>query len=268
NSVGAGAYTSEFSVDTPKTPINTSEWDNYRKAAPAIASSQSLNQLPPSPARVTAKSTTATRTLVTAVRAPKDANIPVTFAIISVTLNSTNKLLTRIKVRVDPANPTTTVSVPFASRKVRVSVQFANDIGISAGGPVGVNLSEGNTFESTTVAGEPRILGTEVPGSVYFAKGSAVLTSSLKARLKVVAATTKSRGGLVYVTGFAAPGELRSAWLLNSLARARAEAVAKYLATLGVRQWITFHGAETTGSNWERERERKVVIATAGINQV
>ena len=268
NSVGAGAYTSEFSVDTPKTPINTSEWDNYRKAAPAIATSQSLNQLPPSPARVTAKSTTATRTLVTAVRAPKDANIPVTFAIISVTLNSTNKLLTRIKVQVDPANPTTTVSVPFASRKVRVSVQFANDIGISAGGPVGVNLSEGNTFESTTVAGEPRILGTEVPGSVYFAKGSAVLSSSLKARLKIVAATTKARGGLVYVTGFATPGELRSAWMLDSLARARAEAVAKYLATLGVRQWITFHGAETTGSSWERERERKVVVATAGINQV
>ena len=268
NSVGAGAYTSEFSVDTPKTPINTSEWDNYRKAAPAIATSQSLNQLPPSPARVTAKSTTATRTLVTAVRAPKDANIPVTFAIISVTLNSTNKLLTRIKVQVDPANPTTTVSVPFASRKVRVSVQFANDIGISAGGPVGVNLSEGNTFESTTVAGEPRIVGTEVPGSVYFARGSAVLSSSLKARLKIVAATTKARGGLVYVTGFATPGELRSAWMLDSLARARAEAVAKYLATLGVRQWITFHGAETTGSSWERERERKVVVATAGINQV
>ena len=129
-------------------------------------------------------------------------------------------------------------------------------------------MSEGNTFESTTVAGEPRILGTEVPGSVYFGKGSAVLTSSLKARLKVVATTTKSRGGLVYVTGFATPGELRSAWMLDSLARARAEAVAKYLATLGVRQWITFHGAETTGSNWERERERKVVIATAGINQV
>jgi LmbE family N-acetylglucosaminyl deacetylase len=73
---------------------------------------------------------------------------------------------------------------------------------------------------------------------------------------------------LVYVTGFATPGELRSAWMLDSLARARAEAVAKYLATLGVRQWITFHGAETTGSSWERERERKVVVATAGINQI
>ena len=268
NSVGAGAYTAEFSVDTPKTPINTSEWDTYRKAAPAIATSQSANQLPPAPARVTAKSTSTTRTLVTAVRAPKDANIPVTFAIISVTLNATNKLLTRIKVQVDPANPTTTVSVPFASRKVRVSVQFANDIGVSSGGPVGGNVAEGNTFESTTVAGEPRIVGTEVPGSVYFSKGSAVLTSSLKSRLKVVAAATKARGGLVYVTGFAAPGELRSAWLLDSLARARAEAVAKYLASLGVRQWITFHGAETTGSDWERDRERKVVIATAGINQV
>jgi outer membrane protein OmpA-like peptidoglycan-associated protein len=268
NSVGAGAYTSEFSVDTPKIVLNSSAWDTYRKGAPAIAVSQSLSQLPPAPAKVTAQSVTGKRTLVTAVRATKDAAIPVTYAIISVTMKSTNKLITRINVRVDPANPTTSVSVPYASSKVRVNVQFANDIGISAGGPAGVNIAEGNTFESTTIAGEPRILGTEVPGSIYFSRGSAILTKSLKTRLSSVAASAKARGGLVYVTGFATPGELRSAWMLDSLARARAEAVAKYLASLGVRQWITFHGAESTGSNWESERERKVVVATAGINQI
>jgi outer membrane protein OmpA-like peptidoglycan-associated protein len=202
------------------------------------------------------------RTQVTAVRAAKDANIPVTHALISIRTR-TNKLLARIKVLVDPANPTTSVSVPYASSKVRVSVQFANDIGISDGGTAGVNIAEGNTFEWTTVNNETRIKGTQIKGDLFFARGKSTITYAMQQNLKKMAATAKARGGLIYVSGFAQKGEVKSGWMLEPLARARAEAVSKYLAKIGVRQWITFHGTSNSAFNgWEPVSGRQVIITT------
>jgi hypothetical protein len=78
-----------------------------------------------------------------------------------------------------------------------------------------------------------------------------------------MAVTAKKRGGLVYVTGFAQRGERKSAWMLEPLARARAEAVAKYLSRLGVRQWITFHGTTSRPtSGWKPITDRRVVVTT------
>lgn len=225
--------------------------------------------LPPAPARVTTQSLSGgRRTQVTAVRAAKDANIPVTYALISIRTR-TNKLLARIKVVVDPANPTTSVSVPYASKNVLVSVQFANEIGISSGGPVGINIAEGNTFEWTTVSNETHIKGTEIKGDLFFARGKSTLTYAMQKSLKKMAATVKARGGLVYVSGFAQKGELKSAWMLEPLARARAEAVSKYLAKIGVRQWITFHGtANGAMKGWEPVTGRQVVITTVMPNEI
>jgi outer membrane protein OmpA-like peptidoglycan-associated protein len=245
----------------------TSDWTTYRNAS--IATSASALSLPPAPARVSVRSlSNGRRTQVTAVRASKDANIPVTYALISIRTR-TNKLLARIKVLVDPANPTTSVSVPYASSKVRVSVQFANEIGISSGGPAGVNIAEGNTFEWTTVSNETRIKGTQVKGDLFFARGKSTLTYTMQQNLKKMAATAKARGGLVYVSGFAERGELKSAWMLEPLARARAEAVSKYLAKIGVRQWITFHGtANSAVKGWEPVSGRQVIITTVMPDEV
>jgi outer membrane protein OmpA-like peptidoglycan-associated protein len=265
NSVGTGAYSTNTTFDTLR-PI-TSDWTTYRNAS--IATSASALSLPPAPARVSVRSlSNGRRTQVTAVRASKDANIPVTYALISIRTR-TNKLLARIKVLVDPANPTTSVSVPYASSKVRVSVQFANEIGISSGGPAGVNIAEGNTFEWTTVSNETRIKGTQVKGDLFFARGKSTLTYTMQQNLKKMAATAKARGGLVYVSGFAERGELKSAWMLEPLARARAEAVSKYLAKIGVRQWITFHGtANSAVKGWEPVSGRQVIITTVMPDEV
>jgi flagellar motor protein MotB len=218
--------------------------------------------LPPAPARVSTQSVSGGRsTRITAVRSVRDTAIPVTHAIITVQSN-TNKVLARIKVRVDPTNPTTSVTVPYTRRNVRVSVQFANDIGISKGGPTGMNVTQGNTFDWATVDGNPQLRGTEVPGSLVFARGSSTLTSSMKTALKKAARTVTSRGGLVYVTGYAQTGELASAWRLESLAQKRAEVVAKYLTSVGVRQWVTFQGHIGVRSPWNTARERRVAIST------
>ena len=259
NSVGTGAYSATTAFDMAR-PV-TSDWSTYRNAA--TTTSTSALSLPPAPARVTVQSlSNGRRTQVTAVRASKDAAIPVTYALISIRTRN-DKLLARIKVLVDPANPTTSVSVPYASSKVKVSVQFANDIGISSGGPAGVNIAEGNTFEWTTVGNEMRIKGTQVKGDLFFARGKSTLTYTMKQDLKTMAAKVKARGGIVYVSGFAQKGELKSAWMLEPLARARAEAVSKYLATLGVRQWISFHGTAGSAFNgWESVSGRQVIITT------
>jgi outer membrane protein OmpA-like peptidoglycan-associated protein len=208
------------------------------------------------------------RTRVTATRNTRDVEATITYAIISVS-SRTNKLLARIKVQVDPNNPTTSVSVPYASNRVKVSVQFANQVGISSGGPAGVNISEGNTFEWTTSNGKATIVGEQVPGDITFAKGSSTVSASMKKSLKKIATTAKARGGLVYVSGFATRGELASAWLLEPLARARAEAVSKYLASVGVRQWITFHGSSSPiVTRWGTTTGRQAIVTTVSASAV
>jgi outer membrane protein OmpA-like peptidoglycan-associated protein len=148
-------------------------------------------------------------------------------------------------------------------------VQFANEIGISSGGPAGINIAEGNTFEWTTVSNETHIKGTEVKGGLFFARGKSTITYTMQQTLKKMAATAKARGGLIYVSGFAQQGELKSAWMLEPLARARAEAVSKYLAKIGVRQWITFHGSATGAmKGWEPVTGRQVVITTVMPNEI
>jgi large repetitive protein len=273
NRVGNGAR-SNMRAATPVAK-RSFEWEVQRNTVSGTQSPnsattvQQASQLPPAPARVTVQSVSGgRRTQVTAVRAAKDSNIPVTYALISVRTRN-NKLLARIKVLVDSANPTTSVSVPYASSKVRVSVQFANDMGISSGGPAGINIAEGNTLEWTTVSNEARIKGTEVKGDLVFERGKSTLTYAMQQNLKKMAATVNARGGLIYVSGFAQKGEIKSAWMLEPLARARAEAVAKYLAKIGVRQWITFHGSTSAAvKGWQPVTGRQVVITTVMPNEI
>ena len=259
NSVGSSAYSAETPFTTGRPASN--DWDTFRKSTGTVAA-QSY-RLPPQPAKVTATSA-GSRTKVVAVRAAKDTSIPVTHAYITVATR-TGKLLARIKVQVDPTNPETSVSVPYASSKVRISVQFANAVGMSAGGPANMNVSEGNTLEWTTVGQQTDLIGDEIADRVDFARGSTALSYAMTVRLKKIAAAAKARGGLVYVTAFAQVGESKSTWLLDSLARARAEKVAKYLSGLGVRQWITFQGARAATDVWGRSRSRSAVVSTSGL---
>ncbi|MFM9084247.1 MAG: hypothetical protein ACKOQ7_10290 [Actinomycetota bacterium] len=74
------------------------------------------------------------------------------------------------------------------------------------------------------------------------------------------------RGGLVYVSGFATTTEVRSVWLVGSRARKRAENAAKYLSTLGVRQWIYFSGTVSPRFPWDEARMRRVVVSTSTVS--
>ena len=265
NSVGAGSLSASYTIKTAVAV--SSNWTVFRTSAEATIGPELLNQLPPAPARVSTQSLSGNKTKITAVRAAKDAAIPVTYALITIKTRQSNTLLARIKVQVDPADPTTTVTIPYASQKVRVTVQFANAVGVSAGGQTGINVSEGVTLEDTTIGGRARVVGQEIPTLVGFAKGSSALSANAKARLKSVARTLKNRAGLVYVTGFATPGELKSAWLLETLAQRRARVTAMYLSTLGVRQWITYSGTASAVAKWDPARVQRVAISTATLEE-
>jgi outer membrane protein OmpA-like peptidoglycan-associated protein len=258
NSVGAGAWSQPFVASTTTPPVAPAPAAAPAVAPAAVAVTQAL---PPAPARVRTTSAGSTRTRISASRGTAGVSIPITHAIISVSTRS-GRLLARIKVKVDSASPETSVTVPFASSKVKVAVQFANDYGISAGGPVGVNIAEARTFDTTLVAGQVRVVGTETAPYAYFSRGSSALTPAGKAALRQAAAAVKARGGLVYVSGFAASTEVPSVWLVQSLARKRAEVSAKYLSALGVRQWIYFGGTVAPRSPWDESRVRRVVVST------
>ena len=259
NSVGEGATSAQFSAQTAKpAPIASTVWQTYRTENAGL--SQSLVGLPPAPAKVRIASAGA-RTKVTAT-GTKTAVGVITQAIITISSKS-KKVLARISVRVSSENPTATVTVPFKSQLISVSVQFANDFGVSTGGPTGVNVREGNTYDSTVVGGKPQLMGSVTGSPVYFAAGSSVLTPSGMKQLRTVAATVKKTAGLVYVTGYSRTDEVRG-WAVDALARARAEAVAKYLAKQGVRQWIRFQGAGAMKSDWGDWRDRRVVVHAGG----
>ncbi|MSZ96716.1 MAG: OmpA family protein [Actinobacteria bacterium] len=272
NRIGAGLR-SNMKAATPVAKKSL-VWLTERKtsAEPATSTTPTAgtvsNQLPPRPALVSTQSVSGgKRTQVIATRAAKDVNIPVTHAVITVRLKN-GKLLARIQVLVDPNNPTTSVTVPYQSRRVTISVQFANDIGVSSGGTVGANLREGSTFLGTTINGRPRIAGTPVANSVSFSKGSTTLTSTAKTHLKQALKTAQAQGGLIYVTGYAQTGELKNSWMLNTLARERAKNVAQYLSSLGARQWITFYGAPITPTVWHNTPSGHVDIATVFPDQI
>jgi outer membrane protein OmpA-like peptidoglycan-associated protein len=264
NSVGEGATSAQFSAQTAKpapivsTPSGSTVWQTYRTENAGL--SQSLVGLPPAPAKVRIASAGA-RTKVTATGAKTSIGV-ITQAIITISSKS-KKVLARISVRVSSDNPTATVTVPFKSQLISVSVQFANDFGVSTGGPTGVNVREGNTYDSTVVGGKPQLMGSVTGSPVYFNSGSSTLTPSGMKQLRAVAETVKQTAGLVYVTGYSRIDEVRG-WTVDALARTRAETVAKYLAKLGVRQWIKFQGAGALKSDWGDWRDRRVVIHAGG----
>jgi outer membrane protein OmpA-like peptidoglycan-associated protein len=89
-----------------------------------------------------------------------------------------------------------------------------------------------------------------------------------KTNLKKALKTAQARGGLIYVTGYARTGELRNNWMLDALARERAKNAAKYLVSIGARQWITFYGAPITPTIWHNSPSGRIDIATVFPDQI
>ncbi|MFM9084248.1 MAG: fibronectin type III domain-containing protein [Actinomycetota bacterium] len=184
NSVGAGANSPTYAASTAAVPVAASPQTPVAATprAPTQTPAVGALALPPPPARVITASAGSGRTRISAVRSSSGTDVPVNEAIISV-MTRGGRLLARIRVQVDSATPQVSVTVPYSAREVKVAVQFANDYGISEGGPVGVNVAEARTLEPAVAANQVKVVGTEVGVQAYFNRGSATLTKAGKAAL-------------------------------------------------------------------------------------
>jgi outer membrane protein OmpA-like peptidoglycan-associated protein len=265
NSVGTSAPSAGITVGG--TSAIPSVWGIPSLGA---ASARRVLALPPGPQAVRVRAAgSRNRTNITAV-APT-TNIMISHAIITVA-DPNGRITARIKVAVDQANPTASVTIPYASSRVRIGVQFANDYGIS-------KLSAKSFFMSKLVTSRADAAANVVPGtlasgvegkkvgqSVYFPGASAQLDATDKAELRRVAAQIKREGGLVWVTGYARRSPTTSNAFMMKISEQRAIAVAHYLSTLGIQQWIRFHGAGAPTSTTGVDTDRRVDVAISPLD--
>jgi len=245
-------------------------------ALPEDAPTQEINLLLPSPdsgsqlmaglpaapvsAKLVANRETKTATLVA--KMPKQSTLaPITETVVEVR-DAKRKLIARISIKLKAGDSEVEVTIPFSSGDHSVSVFNVNDLGISAGAPTASQLVHARTFRNAAVAGGIAYNGTVAGSPIFFKAFSAELDAgdrrSLDQFAKQIGVTSKR----VFITGFAhLRGSSQKEVVATSLARARN--VANYLASKGVRVWITYFGAgapvKSAGS-----KDRRVELRVLG----
>ncbi len=222
--------------------------------------------LPPAPGSVKVLSSSARRSNVIAT-APK-TSIPITHAIITVA-GTKGRVVLRVKVAVNQANPQAAITIPYSSRSVRVAVQFANAFGVSAMAATGwkpatqiTRLTDAASNVQRGVTSSKMIpFGSTVGAPVYFIGASSRLSAVAKAELTRIAAAVKREGGIVNVTGYARYSTSTSTAFMRKVSEQRALVVANYLATLGVQQWIRFQGVGAPTTKTGPDTDRRVVVS-------
>jgi outer membrane protein OmpA-like peptidoglycan-associated protein len=102
--------------------------------------------------------------------------------------------------------------------------------------------------------------------AVYFLGASAQLDATDKAELRRIAALVKREGGLVWVTGYSRRSPTTSNAFMMKVSEQRAIAVAHYLSTLGIQQWIRFHGAGAPTTTTGVDTDRRVDVAISPLD--
>jgi outer membrane protein OmpA-like peptidoglycan-associated protein len=265
NSVGTSAPSAGITVGG--TSAIPSVWGTPSFGA---ASARRVLALPPGPQAVKVRAAGArNRTNVTAVAPP--TNVAISHAIITVA-GTKGKVIARIKVAVDKDDPTASVTIPYASSKVRIGVQFANDYGISKLSAksflVPKFVTNRNDAAANVLPGKPgpEIQAKRMGKAVYFVGASAQLDTADKAELRRIATQIKREGGLVWVTGWARRSPTTSNAFMVKVSEQRAIAVAHYLSTLGIQQWIRFNGAGAPTTTTGTDTDRRVDVAVSPLD--
>ena len=228
-------------------------------------SERPLVGLPPAPGSVKVLAS-GSKSNVTAT-APK-TSIPITHAIITVA-GTKGRVVLRLKVSIDKSSPQMTITVPYASSKIKVGVQFANAYGVSAITSNGWRPSATVTRQTDAAANVLRgttavrmvPVGTVVGQPVYFIGASSALSTAGKRALAAIAAQAKRDGGIVNVTGYARKSPTTSNAFIKQVSEQRALVVANYLASLGVNQWIRWQGVGAPTATTGSDADRRVVVS-------
>ncbi|MFM7409905.1 MAG: fibronectin type III domain-containing protein, partial [Actinomycetota bacterium] len=259
NAVGEGAASANYFAQAFSAV--PAVWGSISESTERIAIG-----LPPAPGSVKVLSSSARRSNVIAT-APK-TSIPITHAIITVA-GAKGRVVLRVKVAVNQANPQAAITIPYSSRSVSVAVQFANAFGVSAMAATGwkpatqiTRLTDAASNVQRGVTSAKMIpFGSTVGAPVYFIGASSQLSAAAKAELARIAAILKHDGGIVNVTGYARYSPSTSTAFMRKVSEQRALVVANYLATLGVQQWIRFQGVGSPTTKTGPDTDRRVVVS-------
>ncbi len=260
NSIGEGAASATYFAQAFS--AIPAEWGSLSPTAGA----RIATGLPPAPGSVKVLSSSARRSNVIAT-APK-TSIPITHAIITVA-GTKGRVVLRVKVAVNQANPQASITIPYSSRSVNVAVQFANAYGVSAMASNGwrpatqiTRLTDAAPNVQRGVTSSKMVpIGTVIGSPVYFIGASSQLSAAAKSELSRIAAQVKRDGGIVNVTGYARYSPDTSRAFMKKVSEQRALVVANFLAGLGVQQWIRFQGVGAPTTKTGPDTDRRVVVS-------
>jgi outer membrane protein OmpA-like peptidoglycan-associated protein len=181
-------------------------------------------------------------------------------SVVFTVFNKSGKIVNFITKRLKPTDTSASVTVRNNGSLASIRVHTVNSVGVSQSARSGANVKRGKTSEGQLVAGLPKLRGDLLGEVMYFKPNSATLTPRTIELLNQVARTINSRGGNLFVSGFARKNGIDTPKYLRNLSEQRALAVSMYLSSKGVRLWTTYQGFGAVTTEIGTPAERRVEL--------
>jgi outer membrane protein OmpA-like peptidoglycan-associated protein len=159
-----------------------------------------------------------------------------------VVTDANNKVVRKTTVKLNPEAKGAGIQIPTNLPGAKVQVFTGNECGVSPNAPDDMNIKRGKTATSVNKRGIPELRGDMILPAVDFGPSEIKLDKEDKARLREVAKEVKGRCGTLFLSGFSRFNDKDSERYLQNLANFRAEAVADYLSSIGVKMWLVYQG--------------------------
>mgnify|MGYP002144382534 FL=1 len=193
-------------------------------------------------------------------------NLPATAGIKSVTVVVTDAAGNEVERITAPVDPVTgQVIFPMSHLAKGYKVAMFTSV------PAALVKKTGNVVRGRTYFADPAgvirgakgtytLVGKKIVPAVTFGAAKWALSKQTRNQLKQFAKYAVSHGGRVFVTGFVMHNAGGSVRVEKTIATARARAVGRYLAKLGVNVWINYSGFGAASTKHPKPSDRKVEI--------
>ena len=172
-----------------------------------------------------------------------------------------------VRVKVPPTARRVTTQLPRLDDGQRIVTFVENNYGLSPSAPKRRNVVQGPTGRGRDTAGNPILFGESMlVDRIIFDATSPLLDARDRAQLNRLARELRGRAGLLLISGFARQNLIDGSKYLKNLSLERAQNVANYLSTKGVRAWIRFdgYGAITNEPGTAADRRVEIRWSSAG----
>jgi len=181
-------------------------------------------------------------------------------SVVFTVFDKSGKIVNFITKRLKPTDTSASVMVRNNGSLASIRVHTVNSVGVSQSARSGANVKRAKTSNGQLVDGQPKLRGDLLSEIMYFKPNSATLTPRTIQLLNQVARTINSRGGNLFVSGFARKNGIDTPKYLRNLSEQRALAVSMYLSSKGVRLWTTYQGFGAVTTEIGTSAERRVEL--------